>query len=178
PSGSPPIATVRGHKGNPGFAGQDAPRRLSESAEKSNKRVVGADALTRQATEAIYLVDDDDAVRDSLKLLLESHGMEVRDFDGVAAFLKDYQNGKGACLILDLHLPIVGGLDLIKIMEHQKMTLPVIFITGRSDAQVRARAFEAGATAFLEKPVSEAVLMNAIRAATAGAATEVAIAPR
>ncbi len=137
----------------------------------SNRRPVGVDGLVNQPTEVIYLVDDDDAVRDSLKLLLESHGMEVCDFDGVAAFLKGYEKGKGACLILDLHLPIVGGLDLIKIIERQKMALPVIFITGRSDAEVKARAVEAGAVAFLEKPVDEAVLLNAIRTATQGTAT-------
>src|SRR5262247_2899920 len=113
--------------------------------------------MADNASQAIYLVDDDDAVRDSLKLLLESHGREVRDFDGVAAFLGAYEKGTGACLILDLHLPIIGGLDLIKIMEHQKMALPVIFITGRGDAEIRARALEAGAVAFLEKPVSETV---------------------
>ena len=124
--------------------------------------------MSENASNTIYLVDDDDAVRDSLKLLLESHGMEVHDFDGVAAFLQGYEKGKGACLILDLHLPIVGGLDLIKIIEHQKIALPVIFITGRTDAEVRARAFEAGAKAFLEKPVDEVVLMNAIRAAMQG----------
>ena len=127
--------------------------------------------MTERASEAIYLVDDDDAFRDSLKLLLESHGMEVRDFGGVAAFLQNYEKGSGVCLILDLHLPIVGGLDLIKIMEHQKMTLPVIFITGRGDAEVRARALEAGVVAFLEKPVSEAVLMNAIHTAIASGTT-------
>jgi len=126
--------------------------------------------MADNASQAIYLVDDDDAVRDSLKLLLESHGMEVHDFDGVEAFLQGYERGKGACLILDLHLPIVGGLDLIKIMEQRKMALPVIFITGRGDAEVEARALEAGAMAFLEKPINETVLMNAIRTATQGVA--------
>src|SRR5215831_9174591 len=150
-----PTPAARRHTGNPGFAGAEWQRRLTDMSENPSK--------------AIYVVDDDDAVRDSLKLLLESHGMEVRDFDGVAAFLQGYEKGMGACLILDLHLPIVGGLDLIKIMEHRKIALPVIFITGRSDAEVRARALEAGAKAFLEKPVNEVVLMNAIRAATQAA---------
>ena len=135
---------------------------MTEAAEPLDQRI----PVINQASDAIYLVDDDDAVRDSLKLLLESHGREVRDFDGVAAFLKGYEKGTGACLILDLHLPIIGGLDLIKIMESQKMALPVIFITGRSDAEVKARAFEAGAVAFLEKPVNETILLNAIRIAT------------
>jgi two-component system response regulator FixJ len=125
----------------------------------------GAGVASIAAEETVVLVDDDDAVRDSLKLLLESHGMAVLDFDGAATFLAGYRNGQGGCLILDLHLPILGGLDLIRMMEQRNIALPVIFITGRSDPGVKARALEAGAVAFLEKPVEEAVLMNAIRMA-------------
>jgi two-component system response regulator FixJ len=122
----------------------------------------------------IHLVDDDDAVRDSLKTLLQSYGMVVRDYASAEAFLTNLGSDERGCLILDLHLPIVGGLDLIKIMRQRRIRLPVVFITGRSDKATRARALEAGAIAFLDKPVPEESLTAAIRlalTAEAGAAS-------
>ncbi|MGH6921137.1 MAG: response regulator transcription factor [Geminicoccaceae bacterium] len=118
----------------------------------------------------IHIVDDDDAVRDSLKTLLESYGMAVRDYASAAEFLGNLDPRQRGCLILDLHLPILGGLDLIKIMREQRIPLPVVFITGRSDKETKARALEAGAVAFLDKPVPEESLTAAIRLALKAAA--------
>jgi FixJ family two-component response regulator len=115
----------------------------------------------------VYLVDDDDAVRDSLKILLESHGMTVADHGSAQEFLSSGVAGMGGCLVLDLHLPVIGGLDLIRILRQRKIAIPVVFITGGSDSETRARAMEAGAVAFLEKPVSEDGLLCAIRTALA-----------
>lgn len=123
----------------------------------------------------IYVVDDDDAVRDSLKILLESYQLTVRDFGSVPEFLDGLQPVDNSCLVLDLHLPAMGGFDVMNTLARRRVRLPVIVITGRSDSQTRARALEAGAVAFLEKPVDDQVLMNAIddalqghRAAAAG----------
>src|SRR5262245_22413821 len=91
----------------------------------------------------IYLVDDDDAVRDSLKVLLESHGLAVRDYESTDEFLRNLNPGSQGCLILDLHLPILGGLELLRMMRKRKLDLPIIFITGRGDVETRARALEA-----------------------------------
>lgn len=113
----------------------------------------------------IHIVDDDDAVRDSLKTLLESYGMAVRVYASANEFLENLDPRQRGCLILDLHLPILGGLDLIKIMRRQRIPLPVVFITGRSDKETRARAMEAGAVAFLDKPVPEESLTAAIQLA-------------
>jgi two-component system response regulator FixJ len=115
----------------------------------------------------VYLVDDDGAVRDSLKILLESYGMAVRDYGSADDFLRNFNPGRKGCVILDLHLPILGGLELLRMMRERKIDLPMIFITGRGDAETRARALEAGATAFFEKPVVEDVLMPAIDRALA-----------
>lgn len=115
----------------------------------------------------IHLVDDDDAVRDSLKVLLESYGLAVRDYGSADDFLRNFNPGRKGCLILDLHLPILGGLELLRIMRERRINLPIIFITGRGDAETKARALEAGAAAFFEKPVVEAVLMPAIHRALA-----------
>jgi two-component system response regulator FixJ len=127
----------------------------------------------------IYVVDDDDAVRDSLKILLESYHLTVRDFGSVPEFLDGLQPMDNSCLVLDLHLPAMGGFDVMNTLARRRVPLPVIVITGRSDAQTRARALEAGAVAFLEKPVDDQILMNAIndalrrnRAATAGPRTD------
>ncbi len=113
----------------------------------------------------VYLVDDDDAVRDSLRLLIESFGMEVRDYCSAEDFLREVEQGEKRCLISDLHLPVVGGFDLIRIMRRRLVDLPVILITGGSNKDTRALAIKAGVVAVLEKPVTEEVLMEAVQAA-------------
>jgi FixJ family two-component response regulator len=121
-------------------------------------------ALSALFEPMVHLIDDDDAVRDSLKTLLESHGFKVRDYGSALDFLTEFGVG-GGCLVLDLHLPAVSGLDLLGMMVERKIRLPVVFITGRSEQETRARAMKAGAIAFLDKPVHEEVLLQAIRAA-------------
>jgi FixJ family two-component response regulator len=113
----------------------------------------------------IYVVDDDDAVRDSLKILLESYDLQVRDFGSVPDFLDAIEATGASCLVLDLHLPVMGGFDVMNTLTRRGSRLPVIVITGRGDAQTKARALEAGAVAFLEKPVDDQSLMRAIHAA-------------
>ena len=125
-------------------------------------KVLRANVMSSTDNNIVYVVDDEHAVRDSLKLLLESHGLLVREFDGAPAFLSGYEIGTGACLILDLHLPIISGLALMKIMKGRGMDLPVIVITGNGDDYVMSRALEEGAVDFLDKPVDEYALMNAI----------------
>jgi two-component system, LuxR family, response regulator FixJ len=113
----------------------------------------------------IFIVDDDDAVRDSLRLLLEAHGMTVQDFDSTADFAEAYRPHPRACLILDLHLPVMGGLDFLASRGKEGLELPVIMVTGRGDDASRARALELGARAFLEKPVDDRELLSAIERA-------------
>ena len=120
------------------------------------------------ANDTIYLVVDDDAVRDSLKLLLESLGFSVRDFANAADLLRQAGEARGSCLILDLHLPIVGALDLLRMMRmmrQKQIEMPVILISGRADVGVKARALEVGAVACLDKPIAEAALIGTIQAA-------------
>jgi two-component system response regulator FixJ len=113
----------------------------------------------------VYVVDDDDAVRDSLKILLESYDLAVRDFGSVPDFLDALETDRASCLILDLHLPVMGGFDVMNTLAQRDSRLPVIVITGRGDSQTKARALEGGAVAFLEKPVDDRSLMNAIQTA-------------
>ena len=118
--------------------------------------------MTKAAGTLIFIVDDDDAVRDSLRLLLEAHGMAVEDFDSTADFAAAYRPHPRACLILDLHLPVVGGLDFLASRTSRDLKLPVILITGRGDAATRERALALGAVAFLEKPVDDRELLSEI----------------
>ncbi|HXP76499.1 MAG TPA: response regulator [Stellaceae bacterium] len=118
--------------------------------------------MTKAAGTLIYIVDDDDAVRDSLRLLLEAHGMSVEGFGSTADFATAYRQHPRACLILDLHLPVMGGLDFLASRAKDGLGLPVIIVTGRADEATRERAFELGAVAYLEKPVDDRDLLSAI----------------
>lgn len=121
--------------------------------------------MVTSSQPTIYVVDDDDAVRDSLKILLESYGLAVRDFGSVADFLNALPSNGAGCLVLDLHLPVMGGFDVMNMLAQRGICLPVIVITGRGDTQTKTRALETGAVAFLEKPVDDQSLIGAIQTA-------------
>lgn len=121
------------------------------------------------AEAKVYVVDDDDAVRDSLKLLLESYGLTVETFDSIGTFLRSFRpNARASCLVLDQHLPGTTGLDFLGSPEGRRLDIPVILVTGRGDAVLRARAFDAGAIAYFEKPVDDGALVSAIERALSG----------
>ncbi len=118
--------------------------------------------VTEASGIVIFIVDDDDAVRDSLRLLLEAHGMTVEDFESTAGFTAAYRPHPRSCLILDLHLPGTGGLDYLASLGKDGPRLPVIMVTARGDDASRERALQLGASAFLEKPVDNRELLSAI----------------
>jgi two-component system, LuxR family, response regulator FixJ len=118
--------------------------------------------MRRDAT--VFLVDDDPAVRDSLKLLLETYGFTVRDFASGSEFLASGERAETGCLVLDMHMPVVNGLDLLEQLAVKKIA-PTVIITGRADAGIRQRAHAAGAVAVLEKPFDATTLLNAMRQA-------------
>jgi two-component system, LuxR family, response regulator FixJ len=110
----------------------------------------------------IFIVDDDDAVRDSLRTLLETFGLPVQDFASTEAFLADAEVSMGTCVILDVNLPGAGGLELLERLRRERPSLPVVMISGRADAAARARAIELGAAAFLDKPIAFDTLRQVI----------------
>ena len=113
----------------------------------------------------IFILNDDDGVRDSLRLLLECEGFEAREFASCREFL-DACRRNGDCLILDLHMPEMSGIDLPEAMRRRGDRLPVILITGHLDAMIRERARAAGALAVVEKPYKAVEILNLIRHAS------------
>ena len=122
--------------------------------------------------QTICVVDDDESVRDSMRALLESYGIAVEEYSSGRDFLSRPSSGPYACMLLDLHMPEMDGLQLLVTMRKQGSSLPVIIVTGRGDAQVSSRALQAGAYALLNKPVDDEVLLENIRCAAASASAK------
>jgi FixJ family two-component response regulator len=113
----------------------------------------------------IAIVDDDDALRNSLDNLLRSVGFRAQCFSSAEAFLRSNHARETACLILDVRMPGMNGLELQRQIVAAHWQIPIIFITSHTDDEARARALEAGAVAFLYKPCREDDLLHAIDAA-------------
>ena len=114
----------------------------------------------------IFLVEDDASVRRALKRLVRSFGYEVDAFASAGDVLNIIPTTVPDCLIVDVQMPGLNGLDLQHHLAEAGHNLPIIFITAHEDAQVRQHAMQAGAVAFLYKPFNDEVLLKAIHAAT------------
>jgi len=113
----------------------------------------------------VFLVDDDPAVLKGLSRLLRAAGINVAQFESARAFLEgDYYSAPG-CIVLDVAMPDLDGLGLQEALTHRNSELPIIFLTGHGDIDMSVQAMKAGATDFLTKPVDEAKLLDAVRAA-------------
>lgn len=110
----------------------------------------------------IFVVDDDQAVRESLRWLLESVDLRVQTFDSAADFLDAYQPGSSGCLVLDVRMPGMSGLELQETLAHKHCNLPVLFITGHGDVPMAVRAMKTGAVDFIEKPFNDQTLLERI----------------
>ena len=110
----------------------------------------------------IFILDDDDAVRDSLSMLVESAGYKAESFASCQAFLARPPFPSHACLLLDIHMPEMSGLQLQDEMARRGLRLPVIVMTGQADVPAAVRAMKAGARDFIEKPFSDEVILDSI----------------
>jgi len=117
----------------------------------------------------VCIVDDDASLRRSLRNLLMSVGFAVETFQSAEAFLKSVDRDKVGCVVLDLRMAGLSGLDLLRHLVATGSRVPAIILTAHADDETRRRSLEAGAMAFLEKPVRSAVLLDAVRTALASA---------
>jgi two-component system response regulator FixJ len=124
-------------------------------------------ASTMKIEGPVYVVDDDDAVRDSLALLLEAAGLRVEAFAGAAEALARCGDERPACVITDVRMPEIDGLELQRRLAQLHAQLPVIVITGHGDVPLAVQAMKAGAVDFIEKPFSDDVILASIEAALA-----------
>ena len=122
--------------------------------------------MTTPDGSMVFVVDDDEAVRDSIKVLLEVHRFDVEDFDSTGEFVRRYRRPLCGCVILDQHLPVLTGIDFLNSPEGRRIGLPVILITGRGDPELEKRARAAGVADYLQKPVSERLLIATIQRLT------------
>ena len=110
----------------------------------------------------IYVVDDDEAVRDSLQWLLEGKDYRVRCFDSAESFLSRYDPREVACLLVDIRMPGISGLELQDRLIERKSPLPVVFITGHGDVPMAVTTMKKGAMDFIPKPFKEEELLNVV----------------
>ena len=118
-----------------------------------------------QPDPIIYVIDDDDAARHSLEFLLKTAGLTVRSFDGAQAFLDVLPKIKSGCIVTDVRMPEITGIDLLRKVKELGVDLPVIVITGHGDISLAVEAMKIGALDFLEKPFDDEVLLASVRSA-------------
>ncbi len=116
-----------------------------------------------QQKPIVFVVDDDISVRESLELLIEFAGWQAETFASAEEFLARTRTATPNCLVLDVSLPDLNGLELQKLIASERTDMPIIFITGHGDVPMTVQAMKAGAVEFLTKPFDDEVLLSAIR---------------
>jgi two-component system response regulator FixJ len=120
------------------------------------------------ATPLVYIVDDDKAVRDSLSMLLRSVGLNSQAFASAPEFLARYDPDALSCLVADVRMPEVSGLDLQQELVDRAIEIPIVFITGYGDVPMAVEAMKAGAIDFIQKPFRDQELLDCINTALQG----------
>jgi two-component system response regulator FixJ len=119
---------------------------------------------TMRSESIIYVIDDDESVRQSLEFLLKTAGMTVRGFESAKTFLDMLPQIRSGCIITDVRMPDVSGIDLLRRVKEIGIDIPVIVITGHGDVSMAVEAMKIGAVDFLEKPFDDETLLAAVRA--------------
>ena len=115
--------------------------------------------------QTIYVVDDDKPALDSLSLLLTAEGYAVRSHESAGTFLDGIKQNERGCVIADVRMPGMSGLDLLAVMKGRRVSMPVIFVTGHGDVHLAVEAMKRGATDFFEKPLDAGALLASVRSA-------------
>jgi FixJ family two-component response regulator len=138
-------------------------QRRCVSVHFADKR--GESNVSNDVDEMVFVIDDDESIRESLKSLIRSVGLSVRTFASAQEFLESERPDIPACLILDVRMPGLSGLDLQRDLGEANIHIPIIFITGHGDIPMSVRAMKAGAVEFLTKPFRDQDLLDAIQQA-------------
>jgi two-component system response regulator FixJ len=117
----------------------------------------------------VHVIDDDDAVRDSIAFLLEAAGFEVKAYDSGSRFFEQFTGVEGGCVLTDVRMPGLTGLELVAKLRAKGSTLPIVVITGHADVALAVEAMKAGVEDFIEKPFDDVVLVKSVESALARA---------
>lgn len=123
--------------------------------------------MTAASSPIVFVVDDEEVVGDSIAMLLSTVGIATRVFRDPRAFLAEYSPDQGGCLLLDVRMPRVGGLEVQQELLRRGIALPVIFISGHGDVPIAVEAMRAGAMDFIQKPFNDEELIRRVEAALA-----------
>ena len=118
-----------------------------------------------QPDSVVHVIDDDEAVRESLEFLLNTARLKVRTYDSATVFLSSLPNIDSGCIVTDVRMPEISGVDLLRRLKELKIGMPVIVITGHGDVQLAVEAMKIGAADFIEKPFDDERLLTAVRSA-------------
>jgi Response regulator len=118
-----------------------------------------------QPEPLVYVIDDDDAVKQSLEFLLKTAKIKVQGFDSAKAFFEILPQVKSGCIITDIRMPEITGIDLLRRVKELDLDIPVIVITGHGDIALAVEAMKIGAVDFLEKPFDDDMILSSVRAA-------------
>lgn len=124
--------------------------------------------IHRDQAPIAYVVDDDESIRTLWRWLMESNGIAVRAFATAAEFIESYRNGDAGCLVLDLKLPGMSGLELQEYLKRKDIEIPVVFVTGHGDVPAAVSAIKGGAVDFIQKPFSHREVLSIIEKAFQG----------
>src|SRR6202042_1074596 len=113
----------------------------------------------------VHVIDDDEAVRESIDFLLRAAGLSVRTYESATSFLEAAPKITSGCIITDVRMPGLSGIELLRRLQEMQIGLPVIVITGHGDVPLAVEAMKCGAVDFLEKPFDDDVLLASVRAA-------------
>ena len=113
----------------------------------------------------VYIVDDDQSIRHAMELLMRSVGLDYEIFHSADEFLDEHSNERAGCLVLDIRMPGMGGLELQQKLNESGSTLPIIFITGHGDVPMAVEAMQKGAVDFIQKPFRDQELLDRVREA-------------
>jgi two-component system response regulator FixJ len=123
--------------------------------------------LVEKENPVVFVVDDDEAICESLCLLIADSGLEARPFHSALQFLSGYDSDQGGCLVLDVQMPGMSGLELLAKLQEWEIDIPIIVITGHADVPTVVAAMKAGALDFIEKPFRHPLLLDSIQKAIA-----------